>query len=81
MSRSPQGRWPALPVPSFPWFVPQGSSPRAIDFGSGAPECYKATVNESETINHARLGYVGSRQQAKPAARRLLGFALFIERS
>src|SRR6201999_3292833 len=24
------------------------------DFGSRAPECYKATVNESETINEAK---------------------------
>jgi hypothetical protein len=28
--------------------------PMAIDFGSGAPGCYKATVNESETINDAK---------------------------
>jgi hypothetical protein len=28
--------------------------PTAIDFGSGATGCYKATVNESETINEAK---------------------------
>jgi hypothetical protein len=53
-----------LPVPSFPGSVPEG----AIDFGSGAPECYKATVNESETINEAKLLSFGSRQQPGPWA-------------
>jgi hypothetical protein len=47
-------------------------------FGSGAFGCYKATVNESETINDAkpRLGWF-------PAAGRRFGFpaAPIIERS
>src|SRR5580698_5433593 len=47
--------------PSFPGSMPEGISLGAIDFGSRAPECYKATVNESETINEAKLLSFGSR--------------------
>src|SRR5271169_420519 len=57
----------------------------ATDFGSGAPGCYKATVNESETINDAKPLSSGSRRQARPLGRdsRFLRFpvAPFIERS
>src|SRR6202046_1557803 len=54
--------------PSFPGSMPEGISLGAIDFGSRAPECYKATVNESETINEAKLLSFGSRQQPGPWA-------------
>ena len=73
MEPSPQERWPVPEVwgcrcRSFPPSVPEGNDPAAIDFGSGAPECYKATVNESETINEAKRLSVGSRQQPGPWA-------------
>jgi cell division transport system ATP-binding protein len=42
--------------------IAQGST----DFGCGVPGCYKATVNESETINAAKPLSFGSRQQASP---------------
>ncbi len=44
-------------TPLVPLLPPKFASERTAgfaNFGSGALECYKATVNESETINEAK---------------------------